>query len=179
MDNLAERLRTSPLFRSLSPQDRLALAAESGGIGVWEYDPKAEAMVWDVQMYRLHGRPVSSGGEPYDHWLRQLHPEDHDAVAEAMAEALREKRIAGAGLDVWEPEPPSPDHPLLKFDNVLVSPHTAGVTHESRTKITTIAVEQLLAAFDGQRPPRLLNPEAWPKFRERYARIFGREAAAV
>jgi D-3-phosphoglycerate dehydrogenase / 2-oxoglutarate reductase len=92
----------------------------------------------------------------------------------ALADALRSKKIAGAGLDVWDPEPPLPTHPLMQFDNVLVSPHTAGVTHESRIKITTIAVEQLLGAFDGKRPPRLLNPEAWDFFCKRYEKIFGR-----
>ena len=52
----------------------------------------------------------------------------------ALEEALRAKKIAGAGLDVWEKEPPPLDHPLLKFDNVMVSPHTAGVTHEARAQ---------------------------------------------
>jgi len=99
----------------------------------------------------------------------------HDEMA--LADALREKRIAGAGLDVWDPEPPLPTHPLMQFDNVLVSPHTAGVTHESRIKITTIAVEQLLGAFDGQRPPRLLNPEAWPMFCRRFEKVFGKSPA--
>jgi len=96
----------------------------------------------------------------------------HDEMA--LADSLREKRIAGAGLDVWDPEPPPPSHPLMQFDNVLLSPHTAGVTHESRTRITTIAVEQLLGAFDGKRPPRLLNPAAWPLFCERFEKEFGR-----
>ena len=96
----------------------------------------------------------------------------HDEAA--LAAALRGKSIAGAGLDVWEPEPPLPSHPLMQFDNVLISPHTAGVTHESRTNITTIAVEQLLGAFDGKRPPRLLNPAAWPSFCERFEKTFGR-----
>jgi D-3-phosphoglycerate dehydrogenase len=96
----------------------------------------------------------------------------HDEMA--LADALRNKSIAGAGLDVWDPEPPQPTHPLMQFDNVLVSPHTAGVTHESRIKITTIAVEQLLGAFDGKRPPRLLNPEAWPFFCRRFETVFGR-----
>ena len=50
----------------------------------------------------------------------------------ALAEALLAGRIAGAGLDVWEDEPPPSDHPLLQFDNVLVSPHTAGITRQSR-----------------------------------------------
>ena len=96
----------------------------------------------------------------------------HDEAA--LAAALRSKGIAGAGLDVWEPEPPLPSHPLMQFDNVLISPHTAGVTHESRTNITTIAVEQLLGVFDGKRPPRLLNPGVWPLFCERFEKSFGR-----
>src|SRR4029077_3478565 len=54
----------------------------------------------------------------------------HDEAA--LLEAMREKRIAGAGLDVWSKEPPPPEHPLLQFDNVLASPHTAGVTKEAR-----------------------------------------------
>ena len=50
----------------------------------------------------------------------------------ALEEALRAKKIAGAGLDVWEKEPPPHDHPLMAFDNVFVSPHTAGVTSDAR-----------------------------------------------
>ena len=49
----------------------------------------------------------------------------------ALEEALRTKQIAGAGLDVWSKEPPAMDHPLLQFDNVIASPHTAGVTTRS------------------------------------------------
>lgn len=97
---------------------------------------------------------------------------------DALAAALAEKRIAGAGLDVWEVEPPAADHPLLAFDNVVASPHTAGITHESRKKIATIAAEQVLTTLDGAYPPRLVNPEVWPRFRERYAAILGSEAAA-
>ena len=51
---------------------------------------------------------------------------------EALAAVLERRGIAGAGLDVWDPEPPRPDHPLLRFDTVIASPHTAGVTHEAR-----------------------------------------------
>ena len=79
---------------------------------------------------------------------------DSSMTRRALAEALRNKLIAGAGLDVWAKEPPPPDHPLLQFDNVLASPHTAGVTKEARINMGRIAAEQLLDALDGKRPPR-------------------------
>jgi D-3-phosphoglycerate dehydrogenase / 2-oxoglutarate reductase len=91
----------------------------------------------------------------------------------ALEAALKEERLAGAGLDVWDKEPPPTDHPLLRFPNVLASPHTAGVTRESRHKVGTIAAEQLIGIFDGERPPRLLNPKAWPAFAARYEKTFG------
>ena len=95
-----------------------------------------------------------------------IHDED------ALLAALRGKRIAGAGLDVWSKEPPL-DHPLLQFDNVLASPHTAGVTREARENMGRIAAEQILDALDGKRPARIINPEVWPHYSERFARTFG------
>jgi D-3-phosphoglycerate dehydrogenase / 2-oxoglutarate reductase len=95
----------------------------------------------------------------------------HDEAA--LEDALRNKRIAGAGLDVWSKEPPPPEHPLLQFDNVLASPHTAGVTREARENMGRIAAEQMLGALDGKRPPRIINPEVWPRYQERFARTFG------
>jgi D-3-phosphoglycerate dehydrogenase len=91
----------------------------------------------------------------------------------ALAEALRAKRIAGAGLDVWAKEPPPPDHPLLQFDNVIASPHTAGVTREARANMGRFAAEQLIQTFDGKRPPRIVNPEVWPAYAKRFERAFG------
>jgi D-3-phosphoglycerate dehydrogenase len=95
----------------------------------------------------------------------------HDEAA--LAEALRSKTIAGAGLDVFDKEPPPPDHPLLQFDNVMVSPHTAGVTHEARKNMGKIAAEQVLDALDGKRPPRIINPEVWPVYVQRFEKAFG------
>jgi D-3-phosphoglycerate dehydrogenase / 2-oxoglutarate reductase len=96
-----------------------------------------------------------------------IHDED------ALAAALTARQITGAGLDVWEDEPPPSDHPLLRFDNVLVSPHTAGITRQSRHNIAKIAAEQMLDILDGKRPPRLLNPEVWPVYCDRFAQILG------
>jgi len=95
----------------------------------------------------------------------------HDEAA--LEQALREQRIAGAGLDVWAREPPPPDHPLLQFDNVLASPHTAGVTREARENMGRIAAEQMLDALDGKRPPRIINPEVWGDYTRRFERTFG------
>ena len=95
----------------------------------------------------------------------------HDEMA--LAKALAEGRVAGAGLDVFDPEPPPLDHPLLKFDNVVVSPHNAGVTDDCTYNMAVYAADQWMTIFKGLRPPRLINSEAWPLYRERFQRIFG------
>ena len=95
----------------------------------------------------------------------------HDEAA--LYEALRDKRIAGAGLDVWDKEPPPPDHPLLQFDNVLASPHTAGVTQGSARQHGQDRRRADLDALDGKRPPRIVNPEVWPAYVKRFERTFG------
>ena len=95
----------------------------------------------------------------------------HDEMA--LAKALSAGELAGAGLDVWDPEPPALDHPLLQFENVLISPHTAGVTHESRANVVRVTIEQINTIAQGQKPPRLLNPQAWDACQARYRRLFG------
>ena len=91
----------------------------------------------------------------------------------ALADALRNRRLAGAGLDVWATEPPPREHPLLAFDNVLVSPHTAGVTKETRFNMGKIAAEQILDAVDGKPVARKVNPQVWPAYARRFAGQFG------
>ncbi len=95
----------------------------------------------------------------------------------ALEKALRDGRIRGAGMDVWEDEPPPLDHPLLAFDTVIASPHTAGVTEESRRNMSVICAEQWFSICRGQRPPRLLNPDVWPRYQARFAEQFGAQAA--
>lgn len=78
----------------------------------------------------------------------------------ALAVALREGAIFGAGLDVFEKEPEV--HPgLLELDNVVVIPHLGSATVETRDAMGFLAVENLLAAMEGRRPPTLLNARAW------------------
>lgn len=90
----------------------------------------------------------------------------HDEAA--LARALQDGHLAGAGLDVWEPEPPPLDHPLLALPNVIATFHTAGVTHEARHKIAVMGSEQVVAALRGERPPRLVNPEVWERVHQRW-----------
>ena len=72
----------------------------------------------------------------------------HDEAA--LEAALRDKTIAGAGLDVWGKEPPAVRASVARFDNVIVTAHTAGVTREARANIGRIAAEQMLDALDGK-----------------------------
>jgi D-3-phosphoglycerate dehydrogenase len=109
--------------------------------------------------------------QPHAYFITTARGFIHDEAA--LFEALRDKKIAGAGLDVWSKEPPPADHPLLQFDNVLASPHTAGVTKEARANMGRIAAEQMLDALDGKRPPRIINPEVWPDYAKRFERTFG------
>ena len=80
--------------------------------------------------------------------------------------------IAGAGLDVWEKEPPPSHHPLMKYDTVMVTPHMAGVTVEARTRMGQIAAEQMLDALDGKPVPRIINPQVWPAYAKRFEKTF-------
>jgi glyoxylate reductase len=75
----------------------------------------------------------------------------------ALVAALEAGRIAGAGLDVYEKEPLI--HPGLKRTNVMLAPHLASASLETRTKMACMAAENVTALFKGQRPPNILNPE--------------------
>ncbi len=83
----------------------------------------------------------------------------------ALAEALREGWIWAAALDVFEQEPVEPDHPLLALDNVIVIPHIASASVETRTKMALMAAENLLAVLEGRRPENPVNPEVLGRMR--------------
>lgn len=100
----------------------------------------------------------------------------HDEAA--LYQAIRSGRLAGAGLDVWDQEPPPLDHPLLGLDTVIATFHTAGVTHEARRNMATISAEQIITLLQGHRPPRLVNPEVWPAFARRFESILKRPTLA-
>ena len=97
----------------------------------------------------------------------------------ALERALRSGKVAGAGVDVWWKEPPPSDHPLLKLDNVIATGHLAGGTREARTKLATIAAEQMIGLLRGEYPPRMLNPDVWPAYSRRFKEILGTEPASA
>jgi D-3-phosphoglycerate dehydrogenase / 2-oxoglutarate reductase len=81
----------------------------------------------------------------------------------ALADALHTGQIAAAGLDVFDAEPPTPDHPLLAFDQVILTPHTAGLTREAAERMATASVQNVLDHFAGRLDPALIvNKDALP-----------------
>lgn len=86
-------------------------------------------------------------------------------VETALIEVLRSGRLSGAALDVWDPEPPAPDNPLLHMDNVIATPHIAAKTHEGQARSRISAARQTVMALNGQIPSGLVNPEVWAQRR--------------
>jgi D-3-phosphoglycerate dehydrogenase/microcystin synthetase protein McyI len=79
----------------------------------------------------------------------------------ALARALREGRIAGAALDTYETEPLAAGHPFEGLENVILTPHTAGLSREALHGMALSAARQILQALRGERPPHLVNPQVW------------------
>ena len=77
-----------------------------------------------------------------------------------LCQALKNKVIAGAGLDVFENEPPT-DSTLLTLDNVVITPHTAAFTFEGMNNMSVGVAEQLIEYYHGNKPVHTVNPEAW------------------
>jgi D-3-phosphoglycerate dehydrogenase len=89
----------------------------------------------------------------------------------ALVAALRERRIGGAGLDVFEQQPLAPGDPLFELDNVVLTPHLAGLSVESMRRMSVIAAEDTLRILAGEKPVNFFNPEVWPAAQKRRAGI--------
>jgi len=84
----------------------------------------------------------------------------------ALFDALVNRRIAGAGLDVFEQEPPAADNPLLQLDNVVLTPHAAGTDYRARDDMAHSAAEAIVALYRGEWPAeKVVNPEVRATFR--------------
>lgn len=80
---------------------------------------------------------------------------------DALTWALQTRRIAAAGIDVFDPEPIPADHPLLKLENVVITPHIASAGKETRLKMALMCVENILAGLNGATIPYCANPEVY------------------
>ncbi|HVZ10400.1 NAD(P)-dependent oxidoreductase [Rhodopila sp.] len=109
--------------------------------------------------------------KPNAYFINTARGKIHDEGA--LIEALTAGRIAGAGIDVFDVEPPPPDHPLLHMDTVMATPHIAGGTVETHYDMAKATAEQWIALLRGRVPPRLVNPEIWPAYADRFERIIG------
>ncbi|MET0598141.1 MAG: hydroxyacid dehydrogenase [Mesorhizobium sp.] len=86
----------------------------------------------------------------------------------ALVAALRQGRLAGAALDVFATQPLPPDHPFLGFDNVILTPHMAGITQESMARMGKGAAAETLRVLAGGLPQNLVNPQAVAAYRRRF-----------
>ena len=80
---------------------------------------------------------------------------------DALYDALKEKRIFAAGLDVTEPEPLPADHPLLSLDNVVIVPHIASASKTARDQMSWMAAKNLIAGLKGEHLPNCVNPQVY------------------
>ena len=80
----------------------------------------------------------------------------------ALAQALRDGALGGAALDVFEHEPPPTDHPLAGLPNVLLTPHIAGLTHQSQENTALQVAQGVLDVLNGRAPGHVANPEVFP-----------------
>ena len=80
---------------------------------------------------------------------------------EALTWALQTRRIAAAGIDVFDPEPIPPNHPLLELENVVIAPHIASAGIETRQKMAMMSVENILAGLKGAPIPYCANPQVY------------------
>jgi D-3-phosphoglycerate dehydrogenase / 2-oxoglutarate reductase len=119
----------------------------------------------------MFGAQTFSKMKPNAYFINTARGKIHDEPA--LIDALTSGRIAGAGIDVFDVEPPPPDHPLLHLDNVMATPHIAGATVETMHDMSKAAAEQWIALLRGRVPPRLVNPEVWPHYSDRFEQIIG------
>ncbi|MDV3134593.1 hydroxyacid dehydrogenase [Mycobacterium sp. 29Ha] len=125
----------------------------------------------------LIGKAQFSAMKPTAFFITTARGPVHDETA--LYDALVGGGIAGAGLDVFHEEPPRRDNPLLQLDNVVATPHTAGITVEAARDIAVATATQWQTIFTGGMPPRLLNPDVWPRYCERFHEILGLRPSAT
>jgi phosphoglycerate dehydrogenase-like enzyme len=114
-------------------------------------DPASYRMIGETQLRSMKKGSIlinTSRGEVIDEW--------------ALCQALLDGHLFGAGIDVFDPEPPASDHPLFKLENVVVTAHLASATAEASLRSSTGVVDQIEQLTKGHRPTWLIDAQAWP-----------------
>jgi glyoxylate reductase len=93
----------------------------------------------------------------------------------ALTGVLRSGRLAGAGLDVTDPEPIDANDPLLRLPNVVITPHIGSASHATRLRMAELAVDNVIDVFEGRRPRHCANPTVRLRWRERRPDTVGEE----
>lgn len=139
-----------PLFDT-TPADLDTLLRESDFISLHvPLTPKTHHMIDAIALRKMKSNAVlinTARGGVVDH--------------EALFDALKDRRIFAAGLDVTEPEPLPVDSPLLKLDNCVVVPHLGSASLRTREQMSVLAAENLIAGLKGERLPHCVNPEVY------------------
>ncbi len=81
----------------------------------------------------------------------------------AITEALQQRRIRGAALDVFDKQPLTAEHPLMQLDNVVLTPHQAGLTVEAVERMSEGAAREVVRLLKGEKPVNFVNPEVWDR----------------
>ena len=126
----------------------------------------------DSSTMKLFSRDAFSAMRRGAYFINTARGGIHDQ--QALLESLENGQIAGAGLDVWDIEPPALDDPLLHHPRVVGTYHCAGVTTASRRRMAQWAADQLIGLLiKGETPPRMINPQVWPRVSARLAALRG------
>ena len=111
------------------------------------------------ETHHLMNAEVFAAMKPTAHFINIARGEVVDEAA--LIAALQAGEIAGAGLDVTDPEPMPADHPLLALPNVVVLPHIGSASVATRTKMAQMAADNLIAGLRGDRLPNCVNPQVY------------------
>lgn len=111
------------------------------------------------ETYHLIGQEALSKMKPTAVLINTARGPVVDPVA--LYEALKMGKIACAALDVTEPEPIALDSPLLELDNLIITPHMASASYETRNRMAWMAAQNLIAGLNGEKMPHCVNPEVF------------------
>lgn len=135
------------------PADLVGLLKESDIVSLHIRLPREKAGWFDIEKFRLMKKTAY-----FINTSRGYAVKESDLI-----KALKEKLIMGAALDVFENEPINPENELLKLDNVLLTPHVAGISNEVPEKTASIIAEQIAKYIKGEKQINIVNPEVFVK----------------